>query len=243
MKPNFRIKLITALSGLLALTAPMFTARADDVTYLYDANGRTKSATGIGWSAVYDYDAAGNVIQITRTAPIALLGVVSRKTHGTAGTYDLPLDRSVPVDGAVTVEPRSVGGAHSIVFQFNSTITSPGAVGVGRGAAPIGNVAALTGSGTEVSVDVANIPDNKRVTVTLTGVNGGSGTYLVSIGFLKGDVNNSRSVNSSDISSVKAWSGQSTTPGNFLRDLNASGDINSSDISAVKAQSGLVLEP
>ena len=63
----------------------------------------------------------------------------------------------------------------------------------------------------------------------------------VSLGFLVGDVNNSRSVNSSDISSVKARSGQTTDATNFKFDVNSSGAINSSDISAVKARSGLVL--
>ena len=63
------------------------------------------------------------------------------------------------------------------------------------------------------------------------------------MGFLVGDVNNTRSVNSSDISAVKARSGQTTSALNFMFDVNASGAINSSDISAVKARSGLVLPP
>ena len=50
-------------------------------------------------------------------------------------------------------------------------------------------------------------------------------------------------VNSSDISGVKARSGQATTASNFKFDVNASGAINSSDISAVKARSGLTLSP
>ncbi len=241
MKPISHTKSLAAVLGMFALTAPTFTAHADDTTYVPDAQGRTKTVTGPGWSIVYDYDAAGNVTQITRTAPMALLAVVSRKTHGTAGTYDLPLDRFAPVGGAVTVEPRNAGNVHTIVFQFNSTITNAGTVTVDRGGTAVGNVTSFVASGTEVIVNVANIPDNKRVTVTLTGVNGG-GAYSSSMGFLKGDVNNSRAVNSSDINSVKALSGQTITPGNFTRDLNVTGDVNAADISAVKAQSGLMLE-
>ena len=66
--------------------------------------------------------------------------------------------------------------------------------------------------------------------------------FSVSLGFLIGDVNNTRSVNSSDISGVKARSGQGTTIGNFRFDVNATGAINSSDISAVKARSGVTLQ-
>ena len=69
----------------------------------------------------------------------------------------------------------------------------------------------------------------------------GSTPAQVSLGFLVGDVNNSYSVNSSDISGVKARFNQVTTSTNFKFDLNASGSINSSDISVVKARSGLKL--
>ena len=77
--------------------------------------------------------------------------------------------------------------------------------------------------------------------ITLAEVNGAVSPPPVSIGFLVGDVNNTRSVNSSDISGVKARSGQSTSAANFRFDLNASGAVNSSDISAVKARSGQTL--
>ena len=89
-------------------------------------------------------------------------------------------------------------------------------------------------------VTITNLPDNQRVTMTLVGVNG-TDTYTVQMGFLVGDGNNTRSVNSSDISAVKALSGQTTTASNFRFDVNLSGAINASDISAVKARSGLTL--
>ena len=88
-------------------------------------------------------------------------------------------------------------------------------------------------------------PIYARVTVTLNGAGGPSGlvstTPSTSMGFLVGDVNNSRSVNASDISGVKARSGQVTTSLNFKFDVNASRAVNSADISAVKARSGLLL--
>lgn len=242
MNTTSRSKLYMTLLGSLALTAVPFTARADDVTYMNDSNGRTKTVTGAGWSIVYDYDANGNAIQITRTTPIALLGVVSRKVQG-AEKYDLPLNRFVPINGAVTVEPRHIGSGHVIVFQFNSPITNPGAINVGRAGTLVGNLLSLTASGNEVRATVANIPDGKRATAMLTGVNGGTDIYSVSIGFLRGDVNNTRAVNASDISGVKTILGRATSWGNFTRNINAATDISADDVSSVKLQSGRVLEP
>jgi Dockerin type I domain len=84
------------------------------------------------------------------------------------------------------------------------------------------------------------VTDNVRATVNLDGVNG-SASFSASLGFLVGDVNSSRSVNATDISGIKARSGQTVSETNFRFDLNASGGINATDIAAVKARSGLVL--
>lgn len=167
--------------------------------------------------------------------PLALLAVQSRKTHGSAGSFDLAIDTQ-PVNGLVTVEPRVIGTGHNIIFQFNGLVGSLGSVSV----APVGTASA-TFLGSEVTVAVTNVPDMQRVTITLVNVNGTPAPFPITMGFLIGDVNNSRSVNSSDISSVKARSGQLTTGANFLFDLNTTGGINSSDISTVKARSGLTL--
>ena len=103
----------------------------------------------------------------------------------------------------------------------------------------IGN-ATVQASGNDAVVTLTGIPDNRRVRITLTGVNGSLSPQLA-IGFLAGDINNSFSVNASDISAIKARSGQTTNAGNFRFDINASGAINASDISAVKSRSGVSL--
>ena len=162
--------------------------------------------------------------------------VRSRKTHGAAGDFNLTIDPTQPITGAVTVEPRLIGAGHTIVFQFPGPVTSTGTASV----SPVGSATA-TFVNNEVQVSLTNVPDNQRVKVTLVNVNGSMNPPPVSVGFLVGDVNNSRSVNSSDVSGVKARSGQATSTANFKFDLNASGAINSSDLSAVKARSGLAL--
>ena len=51
--------------------------------------------------------------------PLVLVGVQSRKSHGTAGPFDLAIDISQPIDGNVTVEPR-LGGADILQVKGRS---------------------------------------------------------------------------------------------------------------------------
>jgi Dockerin type I domain len=180
------------------------------------------------------------------SALLNLLSVVSRKIHG-ATPFDITVDKTQPISGLITVEPRTIGGGHTLVFHFDNTVNSVGAAtALDAMANAVGTIAVTPPSSSDVMVTLTSVPDNKRLTVTLTGLNGVAGqpgTVTASMGFLVGDVNNTRSVNSSDISGVKARSGQATTAINFQFDVNASGAVNSSDISAVKARSGLTLPP
>ena len=182
-------------------------------------------------------------IMVSPPPALALAAVQSRKTHGSAGDFDILINSALPISGAVDVEPRTIGLGHRLLFQFNNPITIAGSVSVTDAASTSVGAASAVSSGNDVVVTLTAIPDNKRVTVTLTNVNGVVTPFSASIGFLVGDANGNRSVNSSDISGVKARSGQPTDSLNFRFDVNASGAVNSSDISAVKARSGLTLVP
>jgi predicted outer membrane repeat protein len=173
-------------------------------------------------------------------APFGLVGVVSRKTHGSAGAFDLPIDTTQPIGGAVTVEPRAIGTGHQLVFQFNGPVTIQGtASAVNPQGFAIGTALPAV-AGTDIVVTLTNVPDVQRVTVGLTGVNGALNGNA-SLGFLLGDVNGSRAVSATDILQVKGHSGQVTDSTNFRFDLNASGAISASDILIVKGRSGVVL--
>ena len=187
-------------------------------------------------------------VSVTPGPDLVLEGVVSRKTHGAAGTFDLPISTTPLIGGSVTTESRIVartgtpatGYQHDIVFRFNAPVLAIGSITVlDRNDAPVGS-ATVGLSGDEVTVSLSGIKDLTRLTIRVNDVNGKL-DVAASMGFLFGDANNSRSVNSSDISGVKTKSGQSANLLNFRFDVNASGAINSSDISAVKARSGLVL--
>ena len=188
------------------------------------------ATNGIGPGAA---SAASNSV-----TPFNLVAVQSRKTHGTTGDFNLAIDATQLITGNVTVEPRTIGSGHLIVFQFSVPITVAGNVN----AAPVGNPSAVA-SGSEVRVTLTGVPDNRRVTIALSGVNG-STSASASMGFLVGDVTNSRSVSAADISALKAHLGNPVNTAAIAKfDLNADGVITSADVSMVKARAGLVLTP
>src|SRR4029077_19043972 len=57
-------------------------------------------------------------------SPLQVTSVVSRKTHGTAGVFDINL----PLTGEPGVECRTSGGNHTIVVTFNSAMVSGNAL-------------------------------------------------------------------------------------------------------------------
>lgn len=185
------------------------------------------------------FNAAPQVTQsFSIVSTLALTGVQSRKNHGAAGTFDLPIDTKLTAP-AITVESRTIGPGHQIVFQFDGVITSVGnASAVDSANNPL--TATPTLSETEVTVTLTGVADNKRVTVTLTGVND-SLTTVATVGFLVGDTDGSRILDASDLSGVKVRSGQVTNSTNFKFDLDTSGAINVADIATVKARVGLML--
>jgi hypothetical protein len=165
---------------------------------------------------------------------------VSRKVHGGAGTFDLPLALS----GTPTVESRIGSGAnadtHQLVVTFGAPVTLTGVtVTSADGAATASHVV----SGTSVTIDVANVTNAQVLTIKLSNVNDGAGfgDVTIPLAVLLGDTTGNGSVTASDVSQTKAASGQPVTSANFQIDVNTSGTLNASDISAVKSQSGAVL--
>lgn len=172
-------------------------------------------------------------------APLALVAAASRKTHGAAGDFSINIDIAQPIGGAVSVEPRFIGSGHTLVFQFNQPVSTPANVDV----VPPGSASAtvISASGDKIIVLLTEVSDGRRLTTTLTGVNGGATSFPLSLGFLVGDVSSSRAVNAADIAGIKTRSGQGVNATNFRFDLNTSGAIDATDVTALKARSGSVL--
>ena len=92
-----------------------------------------------------------------------------------------------------------------------------------------------------IEVTVTGIPDNKRVKVSLSNANEALFNTLASMGFFVGDVNNTRSVASDDITAIKSHSGETAAASNYLYDLNLSGAITAADILAAKGRAGFTI--
>jgi len=175
-------------------------------------------------------------IYYVRVAPMSpvVQSAVSRKTHGAAGVFDIPL---LPLSGSPAIECRTgaVPGAHQVVVTFANPVTVAGAaVTSGTGAA------AFSVSGSTVTIDLTNVANAQTLTVTLNSVNDGVnfGNVAIPIGILAGDSTANRTVNTSDVGQIKAESGNPVTAANFRTDVATNGAITAGDISLVKANVG-----
>ena len=152
----------------------------------------------------------------------------------------LPPDPGAVTGGAVTIGPRLPATAHTLASRFNRPITAAGtATAVDSGMATV--LVHAAAAGTDVIVTLSGIIDNRRVTVTLAGVNGVL-SPSVSLGFLTGEVSRTRQVTAADLSSLKSRFGQTVTQANFRLDLDVSGSIGASDLSAMKSRAGQALQ-
>ena len=208
-----------ALGGTLGCTIP--------------AGSSSCTVTGV----TYSIAEPGVVIAATRTsgdnlgagnsAPFGVVGTtfVSRKVHGGAGTFDLPL--GVVVTNPTT-EPRA-GPTHTIVFTFQNAVTAAGTVTVTEGTATAG---APTFGGNELVVPLTGVTNAQYVTVDVTNValaGGGTGAGTVRIGFLVGDVNQNRVVTVADLGLVNVQLAQPVTAANYLKDVNTTGTLSVAD--------------
>jgi hypothetical protein len=205
---------------------------------------------GVGATGLYDqmpdslsfansYAVGFNSICAT-TAP----GVVSRKTHGNAGVFDINL----PATGNPGVECRTGGpsNTHTLVFTFATNLSFAGGATVTQGTA--NTMRATVGPNlNQVTVPLTGVSDAQHLVVQLNSVQDSSHVVLppvtAHVDLLLGDTTANGSVNSSDVAETKAQSGSPVTTSNFRNDVTASGDINSSDVSLVKLHSGTGLPP
>jgi hypothetical protein len=179
------------------------------------------------------------VVATFNLIPPTLNAVQSRKTHGSAGTFDL-LITAQAITGPVTVEPRAIGAGHLVVFQFDRAITSVGTVTC-VDSNSVTCSAGAQANGSEVRVTITGLADNRRVTVSLTDVNVAGANFSSSLGFSTGDNDSSRNVTASDILRAKGRLSLGADGTNFLFDIDLTGVISQGDIDAVKANAGTEL--
>lgn len=185
-----------------------------------------------------DFTANAATYQVVGPVP-GVSSVVSRKTHGAAGTFDIDL----PLAGGPGIECRNDGSNnHQVVFRFLGPVTFSNATAT-AGSGGTASVASTSTNGNDVIVNLTNVSDQQTLMVTLQNVtlNGGTANVSVPMGILAGDAIGNGTVNSSDVSQAKSLSGQNTTAANFRNDVTANGTINSSDVGLIKSKSGNTL--
>jgi hypothetical protein len=175
-------------------------------------------------------------VRVGPGAPVAQ-DAFSRKVHGGAGTFDIPL----PLTGNVGVECR-VGPTYQMIIDFATSVTVESA-SVTSGT---GKVSTFSGSGTsQITVNLSGVTDVQRITMTLHNVNNGTvtGDVPISMGVLVGDTNGNTLVNAGDVSQTKSQVGQTVSGSNFREDVNANGLISAGDVALVKSNVGHALPP
>lgn len=168
--------------------------------------------------------------------------VVSRKTHGTAGTFDIDL----PQTGTLGIEPRDGTGKgnYTMLFTFQNNLTSVGSATVSSGTGKVAS-SAIALDRHQYIVNLTGVTNAQRITVSLGDITDSDGNtsraISATMGILIGDVNGDGAVTSTDVDQVKAQSNQRVTTANFRDDVTVDGTINGTDMSLVKSKLGTSL--
>jgi hypothetical protein len=179
-------------------------------------------------------------LHYTPSLPPTPTSVVSRKTHGSAGDFDidLPLAEIRGVECRTTGQTGTVGFDYKVVFTFVNNLlptTGCGTAGTAGGTVVAGPAA------NQCTENLNGLPNSQYTTVTLNGVSdvaGNNGPVSAVMGLLVGDTTADGSVNSADIGQTKSQSGHTVTSSNFREDVTVDGSIDSADIGLVKSKSG-----
>jgi hypothetical protein len=164
------------------------------------------------------------------------VSVVSRKTHGMAGSFDVDLA------GGNGIECRSgePNGDYQLMFTFASPLTSVAHASVINGTGSVGSSNIDPNETHNYIVNLTGVTNAQTITVSLTNVIDSTGnsspSVPISMGILLGDVNGSGRVDAADVSSIRQQTLQSLNSLNFRNDLNASGRIDAADVSIARQQ-------
>lgn len=174
---------------------------------------------------------------VVEAQTLTILSAVSRKTHGSAGTFDMPLSLNQTTNA--TIEPR-IGGPTTILFTFSEDIsTVDGTLGSTNFAIANATYSDAVIATNTLTLNLTNVIDGSQVLVFLHGItdsftNALTGTNYVAVRALCGDVNHNGQVTIGDMQAVKYNVGQPVSAATFLYDVNLNGSITIGDMQAVK---------
>jgi hypothetical protein len=194
----------------------------DYMTIVSDNDG-----ANVAYAATFNLEEDVYYVRVTPGSQgMQLVSAASRLTHGTAGTFDVPM----PLTGTSGVEDRSAS-TYNAVFDFNAAVTS-GEVLVVGGTATVGTISF---SGSSMTAQLTGVTVAEVVTLRVQNINGdGLQHGDIPFGFLTGDANASRRVDKPDQTQVQGQLNQPVTSANFRDDLTVDGRIRNSDLQIVK---------
>ena len=170
-------------------------------------------------------------LDVASNSTLTLTDAVSRKTHGSAGTFDIEL----PQDGS-GVECRSSEGSHEFVFTFSNDIVAGNATLNAPAGGSVSGSPVI--SGNTMTVALTAVTNEQTITVTLSNVTDIYSQVLpdtsVAANMLTADTTGDKTVNHSDLSQVKGQAGLPVNATNFREDINLDGEITHSDGRLVK---------
>ena len=180
-----------------------------------------RALTGQEVFAIYNAGSFGKCKPSGQT--LTLTGAVSRKTHGSAGDFDLPLVVDPASDA--TVEPRS-GGPTQVIFTFSdNVVATDGMISANEFTITNATFSSASISGNEITLNLTGVVDQSVITIALSGIEDTNGTALsgdndVAIRALLGDVNQNLMVDRSDITVLRAHMNEPVDNTNFVFDLD-----------------------
>ena len=163
--------------------------------------------------------------------PLGAASVVSRKVHGTTGTFDIDL----PMTGTAGVECRAAGAnsSYQLVYTFNKNVTVPGTAAKMQGTAVVA-VPTIGPNPNQVTVNLRSVIDAQHLVVNLNGVQDSIGETANNVSarmdVLFGDVDASRRVDSGDVTLIRQQALQPLTNTTAREDIDLSGRIDSNDV-------------
>jgi Dockerin type I domain len=220
----------TSAAGTNAFDAAMF-----DTTGLFVEGGQGNWVTAPNPSAFYATEIAPREGFINSVV-MQLTSVVSQKTHGSAGTFNIEL----PQTAKPGIECRSGGPTedYTILFTFAHDIS----VSDAEVTSGVGSVVNFSVTSNQVTVNLTGVDNQQIIVITLFNVSDGINTRNVqaTMGVLLGDVNADSQVDSGDLLLVKQQTLQPVNDNagtsNFREDVNTDGNIDSGDLIITKRQ-------
>jgi hypothetical protein len=205
---------------------PMQNKLGDYLTVVSDNTGGN-----VAYAATFNNEQDVYYVRVAPAgAAINLSSAASRLTHGTAGTFDVPM----PLTGTSGVEDRS-STTYNAVFTFDAPVAS-GEVQVISGTATVGSISV---SGNDLTAQLTGVTSAENVVLRVQNINGdGLQHGDVTFGFLTADADASRLVDKADQTLVRGQVNQPVTSANFRDDINVDGRIKTNDVALIKTNKG-----